>query len=612
SGAEVACEVLGAYQPAALPEISKVTLYASETLPAGATLRIGGFAPVPVAGERGAPLGEGEILRGDMVTFVPRGIGGETPRYQVGSIGRAAMRAVLAERVELRGGSGGGDIAWAVIDGEGWANTIATAQGGLKTALFELGETLRTPAVALGEGVSTAWVQLGFGAEFSLQDPEGFIAMRARASGEVELGRALRLGSMRLGVEPGGDLTIADAEGFVGLRLTAAGRLLLMGQEITPAPEPAPAPDPSPAQVAAALPLAEVARSGVYLPGRPILRRWRHALAQAQMGVRPARLACVGDSNTLGVGARLSPGPYRPWSYPALLERIIGPRLACGARSTSLWGAGTATTDFADYWPGVVSPGAGWAISPGLMFGEMLENATTTEPLAFDFGATWDEAEIWAGGGSGAVFTVSNGGETTEYAPADGELVRLTWAAPSRGAEPLVIRRVAGTVRIGAAGTRDTRAPAVEIQLMARGGWRASHWNDTATPWAPQAALRASGADLFVIELGLNEFNGSAPVANYTAQMQTLVTALRGTGADVVLLGPLTPEQGSRTVPWEDYRAAMLQLAVDNALPYLDTGLRAGTAAQLTEDGERNDGLHFGGPAYYHKAVPLGDLLLTL
>lgn len=467
--------------------------------------------------------------------------------------------------------------------------------------------TLSTPSFSLGTGTSFDVIDGNGGVPFSIDElgrllAAGLLFGRDKDGG-FSIGDMLgqnagpvvgpdgstRIGNMLFGRDKDGGWSISDMLGAVLMRYGASG-LEVLGQRIGP--------------------------RDIYLPSGPLMSNWRYARAGVLQGVRPGRLALIGDSNTGGTG---SGGPgltRRELSMPTVLAKMLNRSLGAASYS-SVWGAfdGTGLTPatYSTYWPAVTA-GSGWSFTPITQraLGEMWQNSTTTDPVTLNpnAGRTWDTAEIYVAIDTAVTVRISNGVESEDYTPATGQIVKIqrTFANNSN---PLSISRVdGGNLRVIGWAIYNSAAAEMAVFNVSRGGFRALSWSDDANYYSAINALKALAPDAAGIQLMINDQTAVTAIATFKQQYQSIIDALTSVGTSVFLIVSMTPDR-TDTIAWEAYVAAVYDLARENGLPLVDMTARAGAAAEVTNAKARTDSAHPNGYGYADAALAIDNLLIN-
>ena len=423
----------------------------------------------------------------------------------------------------------------------------------------------------------------------TLQDASGFVFARFTPDEWSAMGR------FRLGDFDGTDFVIRDPSGFAMFRAGLEG-LFHMG---------VPVGQPSTPQLVEKAPDVELARTGVRLPAVRSLPKWRYARAGAVQRQRHARIACIGDSNTMGWDA-LGEGLHRrSLSYPSAVAQLLS---EFGATAENYFGRAVSASGYTAYDPRI-TVGSGWAASgPASLGGETWINSTTDAAIRFAPVVPWDTAEVYVAVDAEATLSIGIGADVRSVVVAAGSVLRLTQKAVTVGLHALELRRVAGALRIIGWDCFDSLRAGVSLLNMGKGGWRSNHYADASAFYSPRNAIAALGADLHLIQLGLNDWKQERPPADFRADMQTIITACQAQG-DVALIVPFTPGE-THTSAWEDFVHVIHDLGRSNGLPVVDLGLRLGpTHADAVAGGWVSNLMHPNAYGYGETAMALSQLL---
>lgn len=349
--------------------------------------------------------------------------------------------------------------------------------------------------------------------------------------------------------------------------------------------------------------------------------KWRTAMAKVRAGAGSAKILNVGDSTTFGQGAGTGASGTigaRAKSYPVFLATILT-GMGLPAHSGSICGNGGLTdTDFLAYDPRLAL-GAGWAQSviTSLATRTWL-NSSTVNPLTFTPAQAFDTIEIWYLQNAGyATFTVGvDGGAPLQTINAAGAqaLVKATVTCPA-GTHAINIARngTGGSLHITAINTLHSAAAAVSVIGAGWSGSAASSWDLISSPWSPGFAIPAIGADLTIINLGINNWRGTPPVDfdTFTTQYQSSLSRAKTTG-DVIILGPVPSAYASANPQQQaDYMAALYALAASNDVPLIDMTKRFRSYADANALGFYFDQLHPTGIGYADEAQFIARTLLA-
>lgn len=123
----------------------------------------------------------------------------------------------------------------------------------------------------------------------------------------------------------------------------------------------------------------------------------------------------------------------------------------------------------------------------------------------------------------------------------------------------------------------------LEVHNFGNVGTAASDWAPGATSWSTSlGAMLALAPKVSVIMLGHAELFAGTSAATYKTNMQTIITALKAAGSDILIVGAI-PRDAYTDAQWLPYREALLDLADTNqcllADPYQAFGSYVGGSA---------------------------------
>lgn len=350
------------------------------------------------------------------------------------------------------------------------------------------------------------------------------------------------------------------------------------------------------------------------------LRNWRKAIANVRTGAGLARVACIGDSNTMGRGAGTGVnfmGGARAKSYPTYLAAILDKTI--GANANNLFGSGNVVSPLTEGYDPRLSLASGWSVS-GLtsLGGGMYTNSTNTNAMSFTPGEAVDTFDVYyLKNGGLATFTLDvDGGSVlaTINSDANGNpspgTLRATVSA-SLGTHTLNIKRngTGAALYIIGVDAYNSAARKVQVLNMGASGWTANDWIQSPQPFSPLNALAASTPSLSIISLGLNDARTDADTSAFQGRMQTLITTAKGLG-DVILVVPHRPDPSwNTTARFDVIRAAYYALAASNSLPLIDFSLRM-TYVDYNTLGFYTDAAHPNSLGYFDKAGAIANCLL--
>ncbi len=357
------------------------------------------------------------------------------------------------------------------------------------------------------------------------------------------------------------------------------------------------------------------------------LAKLRSAKQRVLLGRGRARIAVVGDSQEKGLGAGTS-GTFNaagaePFCVPTRLAaylNVLG--IPASAHSAiagfGVTGGGTGLDNAAQLtaYDTRISAGAGWdAINNGnyTFGGQGWANDTTTNALAFTPAVSVDTFIISWGSASGfglGVFSYDiDGGTATQVNEDVAEAYNLLTISTSLASHTCNIKRVSAFCGFNGWFAYNSTVPAVDI---INGGWSGStsgQWNDTSFLFAPRPALTALAADLYLIQLGGNDWETGVSQATYLANVQALITAAKAGGGDVILLMPLQTGATATPTTQQQFYRSLVTLANNNNVMLVDWQRKGISYAVQNAAGRMNDTLHGKAVLYDDQAAFLARLL---
>jgi lysophospholipase L1-like esterase len=330
------------------------------------------------------------------------------------------------------------------------------------------------------------------------------------------------------------------------------------------------------------------------------LPRYRTKLASAIASPgSPVTICMVGDSTTMG--ATNATTALKATSWPAQLAKLyrgIGLSVAEDSITGDNSTPGTGTAGLTAYDPKAVFAGSTWLRNTDGLGGNMIRNTSGTDIFAYTPAASTDTIDTWYAQNSGnGTFTVSDGATLLSTinsgSPTTTAFIKAT-STRTASANPINFVRTGagGAVYLGLVSTWSSTTTQVKIFNFGRFGKMASDFTTATSPWSPLNSIPVVGCDLITINLGINEVRQNVAVATYTANMQTLITAYKASGADVILVryhpdgAPVNPG----LLP--SYYAAQVSLAQNNNLPMVDLTARFVSYAVGNGQGEYGDSVH--------------------
>jgi hypothetical protein len=316
--------------------------------------------------------------------------------------------------------------------------------------------------------------------------------------------------------------------------------------------------------------------------------RWRKAMGGVRSGTARARIACVGDSTTFGLGSVGSPASYsnaKAYSYPTQLAQALGPQKNLPAHWDSFWcdnaldSVSGATLPLADP---RMSLGAGWAMTgQQSMGGASLFNNSTTNPLSFTPINAFDTFDIWTLCNTGlGTITANIGGSalaTVNTSTGTHGAVKTTvstGAAPATGTINIELSGTLESVFIIGLEAYNSTLPKVSVWNQGACGAEVSSLSASSSPWYWQPALVSAAPNLVICGIGINDGRLGESLATYIADYQQFITAVQAVCDMVMLIEVPSQIAVVPAATQAEFVAAQYQLAAANNLPVIDMSER--------------------------------------
>jgi lysophospholipase L1-like esterase len=309
------------------------------------------------------------------------------------------------------------------------------------------------------------------------------------------------------------------------------------------------------------------------------LPNWNTALGLRAAGTRNAKLVCVGDSTTMGIGADGSNhanGANLGW--PAQLAQMVsnsGYGSWFGDHNVELGGTLTlAQFDTRVSIGSWVSTGNGTQTMGGPM---MRATSASGGPLAFtprNYVDTFDVYTFTNNVAASLSIQIDAGSATTLSQNSANSLVKTTLTT-TLGSHALNVNWISGTPFL--VGVYGYNSAAKEISIINAGisggvvgtttgtGWTSQSGN----PWAPLAVLEAVAPDLTIINLNINDCNAGTAQSTYVAALQSIITAAKVSG-DVIITSANPTTTSASLGTQATYVGYVSALATTNAIPFID------------------------------------------
>lgn len=351
-------------------------------------------------------------------------------------------------------------------------------------------------------------------------------------------------------------------------------------------------------------------------------------LSQSILNVRNrtgrAKIAFIGDSTWLGVGdiATAGPGAGDPTVPPNVVKsRSIASQLAANmiaagfpTRFDAVAGAvgltGAFNTVQNGYNSDITVPADWTAANLGVGAPFFTSPTGTTSSYVFTPPVAADTFEILYGlfPGNGTFTVTDASGTLATQATANAAQLygRITVTRATASRLPISIQQsVNGTngIQIGMIFPYNSAAPAVEFVNLGAAGSTTGTWVAGSSTWRPLNAAAFLAFDAVVINLGLNDKNTGVAASTYQTNLQSIVSAFKAAGSDIILVHP---HSGLGGTPYDfdaSYDAAWYVVA---ATAIAQGDLRS--VSLVTAD--YFDTVHLVGAGYGKEAAYLSQLLV--
>ena len=314
---------------------------------------------------------------------------------------------------------------------------------------------------------------------------------------------------------------------------------------------------------------------------------WISKLAAVKAATGNARLLVEGDSTMFGDESNSSQANWVAASVGADVCNDLITYYGTKCRWGSWFGGGSSasygTFGYSD--PRIVL-GSAWTLD-GTVYsigGGAYTATTSTNALTFTPTQSVDTFEVYyVQQPSSGVLSVQidSGTPTLINTAGTAALVKVVLSAGTPGAHTIKhLWSSGGKVDLVGDVSYDSTNPSVVVLLAGTTSATSSTFasNGASYSFGSAAALAVLAPDITVLEDGINDWATSIPVATFTSNMQSVVSALQTAGSDVALYSPIpsNPASVAQSVQAQ-YVAAYQALAAANyntgstsALPYID------------------------------------------
>lgn len=316
---------------------------------------------------------------------------------------------------------------------------------------------------------------------------------------------------------------------------------------------------------------------------------WTTAVDRVRSGLGSARLHFYGDSLTWGSA---STQPYDTNAFPERVRAALAatvPNTKVGvvfpvASSTSRYVLSGTWTQSAQF--GIANAAS--------ILGQSGAGSAIFGPFTCDTFRVWYPTNTGLGDFDWAVDGVVGGTVSTNAAA---NVTYVDLPAGALGSHTLTLSNATGTLYIY--GVEARSGAGLYVARGGVGGTTSGSWATNASFLnSIRAAFVSQPADLYVIELGVNDWYQQISPATFATNMTTIVNAAKAAGGSVLLVAAPTPNTApitTETNPWSSYVAQIAAVAVATGVSWcaMDNLLGARKNSLLYTDGIHwTDALH--------------------
>jgi lysophospholipase L1-like esterase len=317
------------------------------------------------------------------------------------------------------------------------------------------------------------------------------------------------------------------------------------------------------------------------------LANWQRASAAQQRGEANAIIGCLGDSTVAGQGAASNElaSNAKSLSWPTQLARLIP-----NGSWSSVWGDNVSAAAGDLHAFDARLHRAGWPISTiktsGTLCGGSFRGRLSTISQSFTPTNPIDTIEVWhARSPESGRFTIDvDGGPplATVHCAGANAFMKAKATCPL-GHRTINLRKTTDSKDVYLTGLRCFNSAIKEVSVYNLGGcrWGSADFVVDNHPWSTLPAVTAIAPNLVIFEAGIiNDWDDHVPLSTVTANMTTVIKALKSVNCDVILMSGAPSQAGVyASYPMQAaYVANMKALAYATNVPFIDIwGLFGGT-----------------------------------
>lgn len=337
------------------------------------------------------------------------------------------------------------------------------------------------------------------------------------------------------------------------------------------------------------------------------------AIGKVRRGTQNAKILCVGDSTTRGVGASAGTAAFLNGYPPQLAAQLTAAGLTAG--SQNVFGSGNVTLTSSDSRIGLLNGATQGAVNTTLG-GAMFQLTAATHTFAFTPTANCDTFDIYSvkTGGTGS-FTINlDGGATaaTVSGVTTPSTIVKTTVTGTLAAHTLNCVWASGTTYVIGVDAYNSAVKQLSIWNLGASGAKSTDLADTAVTYGELSAISFYAPDLTIIDCGINDWANGTGVSTYVTSMQAFITAAKASG-DVWIMTPPPSSTASTAINVQKpYVDAMYRLADANGCSLIPVWNRFGSYAIRNAAGAYFDTLHPNGLGYSDMAAAVKAAIMRI
>lgn len=362
---------------------------------------------------------------------------------------------------------------------------------------------------------------------------------------------------------------------------------------------------------------------------------WRTARKNVSNGTANARILYFGNSVVLGVGSGTSntaftSGEMKSLSAPSQVSGLLN-TAGVNSHANSFFGSGqnVSVTTWPSFFNATADPriviGSSWTPSTSATMGGAYLNATTsTNAFSFTPTVNVDTFDIFCavrtGGGFGIIQADINGGTPVTLNTNTGtgtiSIQKMT-VTGTLGSNTVNVKSNTGSAIFGGISSYDSSKKWVDVM---NGGWSGGIWSGSGQGFMANAgavaAITGTSPNIVILQGGINDWVGGLNTTTYVNSLQTMITAAKNAGSNVLLTtdNPTITTSAS-TATQLKYISFMYTLASNNNIPLLDLWQRWGSYTSADAKGwvfhdNTNTNYHPNNTGYADIATAVSKVLL--